>query len=390
MYTSRDLKYHNIKDIQNCRIHGRTDLTGPAIPLFWNGSGVEVRVSGTELWIDIEVDFNLFEPWVSVELNGAFMSRQMLMPGRQSLCLFRCMTFQDEKTVFFKRELQAMHEDDDCHILVHGFRSDGEFLPVRERSCKLEFIGDSITSGEGSYGAREDLDWLSMYMSSSLNYATMTAKALDAEIRILSQGGFGVFSGWDNDRRHVMPAFYDKICGLAFGESNASIGAAKPYDFNSWKPDAVIVNLGTNDNAAFSSPPFTDPETGETWKMRLKDSFGAGAVFFTGSLNYSAYNKEDVGRIKAAVISFLKDLRKKNPESHLVWTYGMLGGELVIPIAAAVSDYMEETGDLNAGFLELPDTPENELGAHSHPGAEAHRHAARILTGYLKSVLGKG
>ncbi len=67
----------------------------------------------------------------------------------------------------------------------------------------------------------------------------------------------------------------------------------------------------------------------------------------------------------------------------------MMGGELTIPIAAAVSDYIEETGDLNASFLELPDTPEDELGAHSHPGAEAHRHAARILTGYLKNVLGK-
>ena len=386
MYTSEALKYYNIKEIPNCRIHGRTDLTGPSVPLFWNGSGVEVKVTGSELWIDIEVDYDLFEPWICVELNGALMSRQMLMPGRQSLCCFRCMTFGDEKTVFFKRELQAMHEDNDCHILVHGFRSDGEFLPVRERSLKLEFIGDSITSGEGSYGAKEDLDWLSMYMSSSINYASMTAKAMDAEIRIISQGGFGVFSGWDNDRRHVMPAFYDKICALAFGEYNASIGAAKPYDFSSWEPDAVIVNLGTNDNVAFKNPPFTDPDTGETWKMRLKDAVSESG---SGPLNYSAYNKEDVGHIKAAVISFLKNLRKKNPGSHLVWTYGMMGGELTIPIAAAVSDYIEETGDLNAGFLELPDTPEDELGAHSHPGPEAHRHAARILTGYLKSVLGR-
>ncbi|MBQ8970516.1 MAG: GDSL family lipase, partial [Lachnospiraceae bacterium] len=89
MYTSKALKEYKIKEIEYCRIHGRTDLSQPAVPLFWNGSGIELNVSGSELWLDIEVDFELFEPWVSVELNGSFMSRQMLMPGRQYFCLFR-------------------------------------------------------------------------------------------------------------------------------------------------------------------------------------------------------------------------------------------------------------------------------------------------------------
>ncbi len=44
-----------------------------------------------------------------------------------------------------------------------------------------------------------------MYMSSSENYATFTAKALDADYRIISQGGWGVYCGWDNDVRHNIP-----------------------------------------------------------------------------------------------------------------------------------------------------------------------------------------
>ena len=384
MYTSPSLKDYNIKDVPYCRFHGRTDLTQPAIPLFWNASGVEVTVTGSELWIDIEVDFNLFEPWIAVELNGAFMSRQMLLPGRQKLCLFRCMTPGDKKTVLFKRELQAMHEDDDCHILVHGFSADGQFFPVRERRYKLEFIGDSITSGEGTYGAKEDLDWLSMYMSSSINYATMTAKALDAEVRLISQGGFGVFSGWDNDRRHQMPAYYDAICALAFGDRNQKLGAKKPYDFASWIPDAIIINLGTNDNVAFHNPPFTNPATGEVWKLRIDpDHYNRKK----DPIHYSAYDRADVDLIKTAVIHFLKHVREKNPVSHIVWTYGMMGHALSVPIAAAVAAYIAETDDLNVSYLELPDTPASELGAHSHPGPEAHRHAARILIEYLKKNL---
>ncbi|MBR2275652.1 MAG: GDSL family lipase, partial [Lachnospiraceae bacterium] len=353
--------------VEYCKIHGRTDLSQPAIPLFWNGSGIELNVSGSELWLDIEVDFDLFEPWVSVELNGAFMSRQMLLPGRQLFCLFRCMNPEEKKTVFFRRELQAMHEDDACHLVVHGVLSDGAFYPVKERRYKLEFVGDSITSGEGTYGAKSDVDWLSMYMSSSINYATMIGRELDAEVRLISQGGFGVYTGWDNDVRHNMPAFYDPICGLAFGETNEKLGAMKPYDFSSWPPDAVIVNLGTNDDSAFHQPPFTDPETGAVNKMRE--------------------NTEDVRKVQDAVIKFLRHLREKNPASHIVWTYGMIRYALSLPISEAVSSYIRESGDTNVFYLQLPDTAEDDLGAHAHPGPRAHVRAAEILCQYLSNVL---
>jgi hypothetical protein len=53
--------------------------------LFFNGSGVEVVVTGSELWIDVETDSDFLEMWVAVEINGAFISRQMLLPGEHSL-----------------------------------------------------------------------------------------------------------------------------------------------------------------------------------------------------------------------------------------------------------------------------------------------------------------
>lgn len=230
MTRNENLKTYSIKEIPHYHIYGRTDETQNLLPLFWNGSGIEVNVTGSELWIDLDVDCSFHEPWIATELNGAFMSRQMLLPGSYSICLFRSMTFGVPKTMKFFRELQAMSEDDDCHVFVRGFRCDGEFLPVKEHKYKIEFIGDSITSGEGTYGALPDTDWLAMYMSSSENYATYTAKVLDADYRLISQGGWGVYCGWDNDVRHNIPSCYEKICGLGFGEVNESVGAQKDYD----------------------------------------------------------------------------------------------------------------------------------------------------------------
>lgn len=41
--------------------------------------------------MEVEIDYNEYEQWVGVEINGAFVSRQMLTKGRYWVCLFRGM-----------------------------------------------------------------------------------------------------------------------------------------------------------------------------------------------------------------------------------------------------------------------------------------------------------
>ena len=142
MVRNENLKEYGLKQVEYCKIHGRTDEGQEPLPLFYQGSGVEVNVTGSELWIDVEVDYDVHEPWVWISLNGAFLGRQMLTAGSRSVCIFRGMSPDTVKNVGFFRELQAMSEDDGCCLLVKGFRSDGVFQPVRERRYKLEFIGD--------------------------------------------------------------------------------------------------------------------------------------------------------------------------------------------------------------------------------------------------------
>lgn len=374
MTPNPSLKTYTLQQIGNYKIHGRTDETQQPLPLFFNGSGIEVNVTGTELWIDIDVDYDTHEPWIWTALNGAFMSRQMLQAGTYSLCLFRSMSPEAVKHVQFFRELQAMSEDSVCRLLIKGFRSDGDFLPVESRRYKFEFIGDSITSGEGTYGAKEDTDWLAMYMGSSRNYARIVSDALGAEYRLVSQGGWGVLCGWDNDPRHNIPSRYEKICGLAEGEMNERLGAAKPYDFTSWVPDVIIVNLGTNDASAFNQPAWTDPVTGQSFQQR-KEADGT-------------YNAEDLARFEQAVTDFLKMVRKNNPTSHIVWAYGMLGYDLTLAITDAMNTYQRQTGDTNIAFLQLPDTTDETVGSHAHPGEKSHARAAQVVIEYLEKFLG--
>lgn len=369
MKPNENLKEYKLCDLEYYKILGRTDKTQYPLPLFWHGSAIEVNVTGTELWIDVEVDFDSQEPWIATYINNVQVSRQMLTAGRHKICLFRSLSSETVKNIRFSRETQALSGDPNCHLLVHSFSSDGFFLPVSENALKLEFIGDSITSGEGTYGAHEETDWCSMWMSFSHTYGSMISADLDADYSIVSQGGWGVLSSWDNDPHCNIPSIYEKICGV----SADAYGAQKPYDFNSFKPDAIIVNLGTNDASAFEQPAHTDPVTGEIFNQ-LKNPDGT-------------YEASCLERFEQAVIAFLKMIRKHNETSKIVWVYGMLGYNLTLPIADAITRYSKETGDYDVSFLQAPNTTKETVGSLEHPGLKSHERAAGVLMEYLKDLL---
>ena len=82
------MNYHKINEIP-VKVHGRTIKDACPLPIFWSRSGIEANIRGGELWVDIEVGCDYQEPWFVTEINGAFISRQMLLKGRHKVCLFK-------------------------------------------------------------------------------------------------------------------------------------------------------------------------------------------------------------------------------------------------------------------------------------------------------------
>lgn len=355
------------------KVWGRTNGELTPLTVFWTAGGIELHVKASELWLEIETDYDCYELWGSVLVNGAQVSRQMLPKGRSSLCLFRNMNPEVGKTVRFMRDLQAMSDDLGAKLQIHAVRTDGSFLPVRERKYKLEFIGDSITSGEGTIGAKEELDWISMFFSSVHDYPTLVSTECDAEYHVISQSGWGVLCGWDNNPNSALPKYYEKVCGILKGEKNRALGAMDDYDFAGWQPDAVIINLGTNDGGALDQPQWQDPQTGETFKNHKKED--------------GTMDEADAARFSDGVRAFLKKLRKYNPEAQLVWAYGMLGSLMMPYIRKGIHDYQMETGDAKVSFVLLPETTDASVGSRSHPGQKNHEEAAKVLSSYLKAIL---
>lgn len=331
-----------------------------ALPLFWAGSGLELAFTGTELHLLLEADFDRMEPWIAVEVNGAPLIRMPMRRGANEICVLRGMTPGTVRRVRLMKETQPMSTDARHSLLVREARWEGgTFLPLPEPSCRLEFVGDSLTSGEGLAGAREESDWVPAFFRGGGTWARMTADLLGAEYRAVSQSGWGVRSSWDNDPACTLPSIYDAVCAPAQGEANRAFAAQEPYNFASWRPDAVIVNLGTNDAAAMEHP--------------ARDGFRQDGT------------EAGLRAFEDAALDFLRQLRRRNPDARLVWAFGMVHSRLYPQMEGAVRRFREEGGD--ACCLALPAVRPETMGALQHPGPACHREAAEAAAAFLSRHL---
>lgn len=369
------LRSFKINAIKNLHVYGRTGHSEDSLALFWTSSGFSVDSKSGELWAELEGDYTDYEPWVSVWINGNQVSRFIVEKGRRWYCLFRGLSPKQNRFTLLK-ETQAMSGDESHMLLVHALgvpstvsgNADEIFLPQEKRKLKIEFVGDSITTGEGLYGGMDEMDWISGWMGLSANYAVNTARKLKADFRLLSQSGWGVVSGWDNNRNSTMPRHYGNTCSLAPGERNRGMGACDENDFEKWQPDFVIVNLGTNDWMAFNTAAFRDSASGEIWKMRLDENGKPEA--------------EDLKFFCDGVKNFLRQIRGKNPDAKILWAYGMCGPELGEEIKKSVEEYKAENGDTNADFIALDSMTlegDDEHGSRMHPGSITHARACKKL-----------
>ena len=350
------MKDYSIERIPH-KVWGRTGRSRSPLALFWTGSALELRIRGAEAYVDVETDYDTHELWIDILVDEVLTQRMMLPKGRSRVCLFRSMNPRQARTVRIIRDTPAMALDTDPSnlLLIRSVSTDGEFERVPVRSMKIEFIGDSLTSGEGCCGASGYMDWNSGCFSAVESYPFYLSQMLDAEYNVISQSGWGAAFSFRGERREAIPPYYRQVCGLLQGEKTRRLGAADPWDFDSWQPDIVIVNLGTNDGNAINEAAFNARQT------RMRKEF------------------------QNAVVSFLGELRACNPQARIVWAYGMLGDEMEELIIGALRKYYDQTGD-PVTYYQLDNTEVEEFGSRDHPGPDAHRRTAELLLELIEEL----
>lgn len=355
--------------IQKC---GRGYVIDGRFPLFYTGSGVEFELKASELWFEFTSDFHSFESWVSVILNGVRISRFMVPKGTQKFCIFRNMNPETVKNIRLVKDTQALRDDPEHFLSINAIYTDGEIVPYRGKKLKIEVIGDSISSGEGLIGAKKEEDWIPCFFDSVNQYGTILAAELNADLRVLSQSGWGVVCGWDNNPNNAIPKIYDSVCACNLSEEGKRFGSLNQHDFSSWQPDIIIVNLGTNDTNAFQNPEWISSDGKETFKLNQTVD--------------GKKNRNDLKLFENGVISFLKQIRKSNSKALIIWCYGILGADLEENIINAIDIYRNESKDNHIEFLHFASATEEQYGARWHPGIPAHKMMADMLADKIKTL----
>ena len=326
---------------------GRCDERDP-LRFFWVGSGVTLAARVKALAAVIEADWTTQTPWLSVTLDAAPVTRLPLRRGRHHYLLLDGMDGERPHRIGVVRDTQPMEDDARQLVRLCSLQLAGEILPREERR-RIEFIGDSLTSGEGLAGPMKAAEWRSVYMSGGPTYAARVCTLLDAVGEWVSQSGWGVVSDWTGDRRHTLPGIYEEVCAL---QAEGRI----PYDFSAHPVDAVVVNLGTNDMSALNALPVEERE---------------------------ARSAEIVTSVRA----FCERIRFLRPGVPILWVCGMCGGGINGLLRQGVETAARALSDSRIAFLPLPACPQEALGSLGHPGPASHRECAALIAAKLKELI---
>ena len=160
------------------RLLGRMDLSHTPVALDWTGSGLECTFRGSDLWAELEAP--AFSPimWMIVLADGAPVTRFPVEPGVRFYPLVLGMEPKNARVITLMKETQCMPDQPEATVFLRTLRLRGELEAPPARDLKIEFIGDSLTSGEGSLAPRGNDEWITQWFSARGNYSWVACDAL--------------------------------------------------------------------------------------------------------------------------------------------------------------------------------------------------------------------
>jgi len=245
--------------------------------------------------------------YYDVYIDGVFvMDVNSSKNALTSYTLAQGLSLSTQHTVKIARRVEAAYG-------VSGFAGftlddGGSLIPSPPRpAMRLEFLGDSITCGWGTLGHAPCSDQPQLE-NSEKTWATVAAKAIGADYSVISWSGQGMVRHYGcpnitcNDS---MPSLYPRTIGM---------DASPLWDFSSWIPQAVIINLATNDYGSQPYPPtpvFVKGYT-EFVQTQILPPYGKNVTvfatcFFNGLVCenvQAAYNNLKAVGVNAVFVSF--------------------------------------------------------------------------------------
>jgi lysophospholipase L1-like esterase len=316
------------------RLVGRYQGSLPGAARFgWSGTGIVVRFRGTGAAVRMDDPAGFF----TVVVDGTVQQPLATEPGERTYDIASSLSDAVHTVELYRRTEGFFGPTTLVDVSVEG-----ELLAPALPERRMEVIGDSITCGYGNEGPDQYCSFSAETENHYLTYAAVAAREVGAELHTVAWSGKGVVFNYGDDSVEPMPELYDRAIPTEAG----SWGFA-------WEPDAVVVNLGTNDFSTDGDP--------------TEEQFAA------------AYE------------AFLAHIRSGYPDALILCAVAPLlsGGDLEAAeagIRRAISG-RTTAGDRRVAFVDLSVDPIG-WGCDWHPSAATHEAMAARLVDILGRRLG--
>jgi lysophospholipase L1-like esterase len=344
----------------NIQYFGRIDFSDPAVAVYAApGVTVTARFRGDAIsaLLGDEFRYGSERSFHDVIVDGQ-LTRQIAPEGGVGEYELASGLTPGEHTVSIVKRTQAMLGK----ALFRGFKVGGQLMAPPERpALKIEFIGDSITAGEGAdavngspdckrnaFGMVTDAGWGQPFHDANASYGVVTARALGAEYHLTAVSGIGLVRNYSTADTQTMPVVYDRI----FVEEPAS----PLFDHARFVPDIVVIALGTNDFSGGNAP-----------RPNL-----------------------EVGTYTNAYAQFISRVRNNFPNAEIfALTSQLLAGAPANDLRSAVAGAVQRanaSGDTKVHSFVTAQV--GGQGCTGHPNAAQHAQLAAALTTEIRAVLG--
>ncbi|MFO0590442.1 MAG: SGNH/GDSL hydrolase family protein [Polyangiaceae bacterium] len=244
---------------------GRFDETNPAAPKSsWSGTTYRTRLSGGSLSIKLG---GASDVYFEIEIDGASAGTFKTTGGDTSYPIAAGLPGGEHDVVIVRRN--------------EGFFGDVTFLgfePGAGASLvetpwpylhRMELIGDSLTAGYGIEGDGPNCNFSGATESFYGTYGAIAGRNLKIAVHGIAYSGKGVFQNYGGDKTELMPELWHRTLTNSPGSA---------WDFSKFTPDAVVVNLGTNDfSATIAEADFEGAYTALLQEVRQK--YPAAMIF---------------------------------------------------------------------------------------------------------------
>ncbi|HIT52498.1 MAG TPA: hypothetical protein IAD07_00980 [Candidatus Fimivicinus intestinavium] len=345
--------YSQIRD--KLLVHGRTQETEEGLSFNWTCAGVTVSFTGKVLQVRLRVEDGC--PWIAAaDETGRLFYRQSCQTSGDWYTLWRA-SVPGRYTV----RLVRLTENTQGRLTLLAVACDGALhYPIAPR-LRIEFVGDSITCGYGNEANSPLEHFLPRHENGWQTACAQAARTLCADWSCVAVSGITVSAGKYKNTYHARTVSMEQLyCYTDLPTDRARQRAPDVWRFSAHPVDAVVVNLGTNDEDMLIA-------------AQSRQQMQAERAFF-----------------RQRYRALLKQIRRYNgPLPWIVCTLGPLRYALWDDILCAADEYHCRTGDTRVLCRKLsPLEPEKEgLGGDGHPTLFTHTRMGRELAAILAPLL---